>query len=170
MHDPGGVDGLEGLGDAGDQPEDHGLGHRAVPGHRLLQGGPGHVGGDQPRGRGGRIGVEQLRGVQPVHPPGGLDLLPEAGPEILVVAEFGPDDLQRHEPAGGVDRQVHPPHPAGAEPGAQPVASDFGGIVVSQRLHTSPFPVRPLGKTAISPYPGRSLTPLRLTARYRGRS
>ncbi len=153
VHDPGRVNGLQRLGHAGDQPEHHRPRHRAVPGDRLLQRRAGHVGGDQPRRRGHRIGVEQLRRVQPVYSPGGLDLLPETRPELRVVAEFWPHYLQRHQPSGGRGRQVDPPHPARAEPGAQPVAADLGGIVVSQRLHTSPFPVRPSGKTAISPTP-----------------
>ena len=62
---------------------------------RLLQRRARHVGGHQPRRRGVRIGVEQLRGVQPVHPPGGLDLLPEAGPEVPVVAQVRPHHLER---------------------------------------------------------------------------
>jgi hypothetical protein len=81
------VDRLERLGDAGDQPEHHRLGHRAVAVDDVLDRGTGHVRGHQPRRGGGRVGVDQLRRVQPADSPRGLDLLLEAEAKVLVVAE-----------------------------------------------------------------------------------
>jgi hypothetical protein len=88
VNDAGRVDCLQRLGDPGDEPECHRLLHRAVGVDDLVEGGPGHVRGHQPWRRGGRVRVDQLRGVQPAHPLGGLDLLAEAVKETLVVAEL----------------------------------------------------------------------------------
>ncbi|HUY48634.1 MAG TPA: hypothetical protein VMV92_23430 [Streptosporangiaceae bacterium] len=66
---------------------------------------------------------------------GGGDFLAEAGPELLVVTELGPDHLERYPPPTRRARQVDPPHASCAEPGAQLVASNFTRIVAGQRLN-----------------------------------
>jgi len=137
VHEAGVVNHLQRLGDARGQQQ-HGVGRqRPVPGDRLLQRGTGHVGGHQPGRAAIGIGVEHLGGVQPVHPPGRRDLLPEPVAELLVIAEFRPDDLQRDRPAARGEREVHPAHAAGPQPGAQPVPGDLGRVVTGQRLHVS---------------------------------
>jgi hypothetical protein len=76
-------------------------------------------------------------------PAGGLDFVPEASPEFLVLAELGPDHLQRDRPAGRSGRQVDPSHAPRAEPGPEPVPCDLGGIIAGQWLHDStPCPSR----------------------------
>jgi hypothetical protein len=57
-----------------------------------------------------RCGVEALDAL------GGVDLLPEAAPELLVLGVVGPNDLHRERPATRAEGEVHPPHAARAEP------------------------------------------------------
>jgi len=137
MHDVGGVNGLQRLGDAGDQPERHRLGQRPAGVQDLLQGRSLHVGGGQPRRIGVRVRVDQFGGIQPAYAPGGLDLLLEARAEFLVVAEFRPHHLQCEGAAGRGGRQVYLAHPAGAEAAAQAILPDLYGIIARQWLHAS---------------------------------
>jgi len=106
-----------------------------VPRHRLAQRQPGHIGRRQPGLRGVRVGVQHLRGEQAVHQLRGGHLLAEPGPELLVVAEFGPDQLERDLPAARRQRQVDPPHRARAEQRAEPVPPGFARVVPGQRLN-----------------------------------
>ena len=85
-----------------------------MAGDRLLQRGPGTYAVTSHGGLGVRIGVEDLRGVQPVHPPGRRYLLPEADAEIRVIAELGPDDLEGDRAAARGEGEVHPAHAARA--------------------------------------------------------
>lgn len=126
---------LEGLGDPG-QEEEHGVWRqRPVPADRLAQRQAGHVGRGQPGLRRVRIGLQHLRGEQAVHALCGGHLLAEPGPELLVVAEPGPDHLERDLPAARGQRQVDAAHRARAEPCAKPVPSDLARVVPGQRLN-----------------------------------
>ena len=136
VDDTGGVDRLQSLGDPGHQQDDRLRRHRPVLRDGLLQRRPRHVRRHQPRRCGRGIGAEKFRGVQPAHPLGGLDLLAETRPEVRVVAQFRPDDLQRDAPPARRGRQVHPPHAPGPEPGTKAETADLGGIVTGQRLHS----------------------------------
>ncbi len=108
------VDGLERLGDAGDE-EQYGAGRqRPVPSYHLVQRRAGHVGGGQPRGAVVHPGVDHLGREQAVDPAGARHLLREPFPELRIRGEFPADGLQRDGTAAGCVRQVDHPHAAGA--------------------------------------------------------
>ncbi len=147
VHQAGGVDGLERLGDAGGEPA-HGLGGQR-PGlvDDLFQRRGRYVGGGQPGHGGARVGVHDGGGVEAGDRAGGLDLTREADPEKLVLGQLCPYGLDRHASAGSRAGEIDQPHAAGAEPSQHLERADPSRVVLRQLLHhcpaTSPYPRRP---------------------------
>ncbi len=135
VDDAGRVDGLEGLGDAAEELQHGGDGEGAVAGDGGGEGGAGNVTDGEPGL--GAVGeaVEDGCGVGAVDAPGGVDLLCEPPPELLVLRVLAPHDLQRHGLAAAGVRQIHHPHAAFPEPGPQSVTGYLPGITRPQLVH-----------------------------------
>ncbi len=137
VHQPGRVDGLQRLGDPGDQPAD-GV-HRQRPAllDQVLQRGRRYVGGGEPGHRRVGVGVHHGGGVETADRLGGGDLTGEADPEQLVLCQLPPDGLDGHPPPGRRTRQVHQAHPARAEPPQHLEGPDPARIVRRQLVHSA---------------------------------
>jgi hypothetical protein len=97
--------------------------------HRLGQRRAGHVRGRQPRHRAVQVGFHHKRGEQAADLLGGRDLAPEAGPEVGIGGQLGPDDLDGDRPAARRHAQEHLPHAAGTQLPKQPVRPDLPRIL-----------------------------------------
>ncbi|EFE83243.1 predicted protein [Streptomyces albidoflavus] len=143
VDEPGAVDRLEGLGDAGGEPAHGGRGQRPALVHYFLQRGRRHVGGGEPGDGGAGVGVDDGGGVEAGDGTRGLDLAGEADPEQLVLGQLGADRLDRHPASRGRPGQIHQAHTAGPEPRQHLERSDPSRIVLRQLLHhylpTSPY-------------------------------
>ena len=60
-------------------------------------------------------------------------LAAEPGPELGIVGQFGPDDLDRDQAAVLGHAEIDDAHAARPQPGGQPVAPDPPGIALPQR-------------------------------------
>ena len=135
MHQAAGVHGAERLGQAGRQPPGGRLRERALGGDRGGQRWPGHERGGQPQRVAIEPGGHHGCGVGPADLPGRGHLTAEPGAERLVVRQFRMDDLDGHGAPRGGGAQVNPAHPAGPEPGPQPVGPDGPRVVGGEGLH-----------------------------------
>ncbi len=97
---------------------------RAVPLDDFGQRAAGHVQRGHPRHLGVRVGVHDGRGEGAAHPAGRRDLLPEAGPELLVQRVLRVHHLDGDLPSRGRPPEIHDAHPAAAEPVDQRVSAD----------------------------------------------
>ena len=104
---------------------------------QVEQRGPGHEDGRQPVTALLDAGVQHRRGVRAADLPDRGDLPPEPGPERRVAGPFRVQHLERHRPARGGEAQVHPAHPARAQPGVHPVRPEVAWVLVRERLHAS---------------------------------
>ncbi len=139
VDDPGGVDVLEGVGEPGRQGP-----HRAfrqgavVVADDLLEAGPGHVPGGDPGHGGLGVGVQHGRRPVAADPPGGLHLLAEPLPELLLGGQFLPDQLHGDRAAAVRTGQIDVAHAARAQSSQQPVGPDAPRVPVPELLHVAP--------------------------------
>ncbi len=136
----GGVDGLQRLGDAGDQPAHRPDRQRPAVVDQVLQGGRRHVRGGQPGHPGVRVRVDHGRGVETADRLGGRDLPCEPDPEQLVLGQLPPHGLDRHPAAGRGPRQVDQAHSPRPEPPQHLEGPDPPRIVRRQLVHPLPPP------------------------------
>ncbi len=156
---------LEGVREPGGEDAHRVLGQRpvVVP-DDLRQARPGDVPGGDPGDGGLGVGVEDGRRPVPPDAPRGGDLLPEAGPELVLLGQLPPDELDgdRTPPLGPGD--VHMPHAARTEPRDQPVRPDPHRITVPELVHAraaSPVSPPPHTPGACRHIPARLATPCR---------
>ncbi|CAM5613243.1 hypothetical protein SGLAM104S_02782 [Streptomyces glaucescens] len=154
VHDARLVDGLQRLGHPRHQPQHRRPRQRPAAGDRFGQGRPGHVQRGQPGRLAVRVPVDQLGGVRAPDPARRLDLPAEPPPEVRVVRQLRPYDLDRHRPAALRVRQVDHAHPARAEPRGKPETGHCGRIVRLQwpedlrRMAHRPLPLQMCWPTA----------------------
>jgi hypothetical protein len=121
VHHAHGVDRVEALRQPGGQRQQRCLRQRPVRVDRLGQRGTGHVRRGHPRHRAVHVRIDHLGREHAADPPRRRDLAAEAGPELRVRGQFGPDGLHRHRPAARGDAEEHPSHAALAKLSYQPV-------------------------------------------------
>ena len=102
-----------------------------------------HVGRGEPGRAVVRAGVDNGRGVDAADRFRRLHLAPEPPHELGITRQFRVDDLDRDGPAAWRTAQVHPAHPAGAQPCLQVENTHLPRIVRCQRFHRTPRPVAP---------------------------
>jgi hypothetical protein len=133
VDDAGGVDGLQGGGDARHQAQGGGrrqwpaVGHGA--GERLAR----DVLGGQPRHGAVGVAVDDGDHVTPAHAPGGAHLLLEPPPELRVLGEVVVDRLEGDRQPAARGGEIHRPHPARAQPPLENVTRYVMRISRSQR-------------------------------------
>ena len=124
VHHARGVDRAQAFGQARGQRQQGPGRQRPVIIYRLRQRRPGHVGRGQPGFRPVDIRVHHHGGEHAADPSRGGDLPPEPHPEIRVVRQFGPDDLDRYRASARGDAEEHAPHATAAQLPDQPVRAD----------------------------------------------
>ncbi len=138
VHHAAGVDGLQRLDQPGQQRPQRLLGQRPVFPHDLIQRGPWHERGGQPRRPLVQPARHDRRSVDAADRAGRGHLLAEPAQEVSVAGQVRVHDLDRHRPAGRGEPEVDPAHAARAELRAQPVLADHARIVRGQWLHQLP--------------------------------
>ena len=102
--------------------------------YHVLQRRAGHVRDGQPGRVVVRPGGDHRGRVHRVDRLRGGDLPPEPRGEGRVAGQVRVDHLHRHRPASRGEAQVHPAHPARAEPGLQPEVANYTRIIRLQRI------------------------------------
>jgi hypothetical protein len=119
-----------------------------VAAHRLGQRRPGDVGRSQPRHRAVEVRVDDERGEQAAHLLRGRHLLAEPGPELGILGQLGPDDLDRDGPPARGHPQEHLSHAAAAQLPEQPEGPDLLRIIGLQS-GVPQFSPRTFGKDSV---------------------
>ena len=133
VHDPGCVNDGQRLGQAGGQAVHHVGPGRPVRGDVFGQRRSWHVvGGHEREGRVG-LSLDHPHRAHALHPGQVGHLAAEPVPELRVIGQIGAEHLDRDEVAVAGRAEIDHAHPAGAEPGGQPVAPDLGRVRVPKR-------------------------------------
>ncbi len=134
VHDAGGVDRRQGLGDPAGQGEHHRFGQRPATVDALGERRAGDVGGGDPGTFRVSVGVDHGRGVPALDGACGDQLAGEAAAKERVAGQLRLDELDRHRPPGGTRGQIHLAHRPAAETSDEVEGAHAPRIVPAQRL------------------------------------
>ncbi len=150
VHHPGLVHGDQALGQRGAHGRDVGRDERTTVDDLVVQGGAGHVLRGEPGAVRLQVRGDQPRGAAAPDAPGRRDLAGEPRPELLVLGQVRPDDLQRDPLPLLVGAQVDHAHPARAQPPVKPERADDARVLAPQAHHRHVHPRCPVPVTCHS--------------------
>lgn len=150
VHHPRLVHGDEPLREGGPDGGDLGRAQGTLVGDLVVEGGAGDVLGGEPRTVRLQVRRHEPGGTAAADPPRGGDLAREARPELLVLREIGPDDLQRDPLPLAVGAQVDDAHSTRAEPSVKLERADDARVLAPQAHHRHVHPRCPVRVTSHS--------------------